>query len=150
MTSDRLAYLRWGAITLSVGTISLLTLGCFSPTEPRWPVDGTVLVGTQPLDAGTILFQPRSDDADADICRTAVINGAFSVPAEQGLVAGVYDVLVLPPQPDFEVVTQSLEQGQVPPLAGMTIPDRYTQPGTLEAQIGPDSGRGLRFELEMR
>lgn len=127
--------------------LSLTHIGCSRAPE-LFPVDGMVNLGDTPLDRGTIVFRPKNSEAFE--LRLAVVDGRFAATAERGVEAGEYDVMIVRPEPELEEVAQAMEKGERSPLVGMTVPERYAQPGTLTTTVGPHSGRSLIFDLDQR
>jgi len=134
----RLSMLSLCVVGMSTG------IGCTSaPT--RFAVDGLVTVDETPLDRGTIVF--RAKEGEVPDSRLPIAEGRFAVPAEQGIPAGEYHVLIVKPEPELEEVTAAMSRGERSPLTGMNVPQRYSETGALAATIGPTSGRELQFEL---
>jgi len=66
-------------------------LGCQPDTGGRAGVSGTVTLGGQPLESGTIQFVSADGSQMSGATITA---GKYEVPAEQGLLPGTYTVRV--------------------------------------------------------
>ena len=65
----------------------------------RWPrslaLSGNVLLDGQPLDHGTISFEPTTPDGTS--AGSAITAGAFSIDTERGLPPGTYTVRIYAP-----------------------------------------------------
>ena len=152
MASD--AKSRYGELGTSRFRLSLLGLlaigiltaiGC-TAEPPRFAVDGLVMLDDTPLDRGTIVF--RAKEGTVPDSRLPVVDGRFALPAEQGIPAGDYHVLIVKPEPELEEVAEAMSRGEPSPLTGMKVPLRYSDSGALAATIGPTAGRELTFQLE--
>lgn len=90
-------------VSVVLMTLSICALaGCGgAPKDPlgRQAVSGKVTLDGKPLDAGSITFQPVVETGGT--ASGAVITaGQYKVPAESGLAAGEYKVVILSPEPE--------------------------------------------------
>ena len=75
--------------------VVLAPIGCEAPVEdklPREAISGTVTFDGQPLQKGTIRFDPTGQGATAS--GGMVEDGRFDIPADEGPVPGKYKVLI--------------------------------------------------------
>ncbi|MGC1273274.1 MAG: carboxypeptidase-like regulatory domain-containing protein [Planctomycetaceae bacterium] len=91
-----------GAVLAATPTILLLgglfsLSGCGAENElGRLPVSGTVLLDGEPLDSGTISFDPI-DQATGTSGGATVTAGQFEIATERGLPPGIYRVRISAP-----------------------------------------------------
>ncbi|HWL08405.1 MAG TPA: hypothetical protein VNQ76_08375 [Planctomicrobium sp.] len=81
--------LRLLAIPLSL----LTSVGCLQKTGDlvRFPIDGTVTFGGQPVRYGTIMLKPDPEKGNKGPASSAIIeNAKFSIPTSRGVVGGSY------------------------------------------------------------
>jgi hypothetical protein len=76
---------------------AVLLIGCSRDPLGRHAISGTVKVDGQPLAKGDISFQPVEGQATSG--GSPIIEGAYSVPKDLGLVAGKYRVEIHAPVP---------------------------------------------------
>jgi len=80
------------AITTLLFALMFLLAGCGSP--PRIPIQGTVNYKNAPLDEGIINFIPE-DTTRGTTGVASVTAGKYALPADKGLVPGIYRVSIL-------------------------------------------------------
>lgn len=81
---------------LLCGVLSSLLAGCGTSNElGRLPVSGTVQLDGQPLDSGTISFQPTGQTGTS--AGSAIEAGQYNIAAERGLPPGTYLVRISAP-----------------------------------------------------
>ena len=144
MFARRLAYSRVALV------LTLATIGCSKSKDdlPREPVAGTVTMDDQPLPEAVILFSPAGDAAEAKTSATAEIkDGKFSVPREDGLVPGTYNVSISHAKME-KVKTKAKGALSKPTRLGKEeIPARYNAKTTLSADIPKGGKSDLNFPL---
>lgn len=88
--------MRWFVLSL----FALVVIGCGGEKNVgRQPVTGTVLMDGKPLDKGAINFHPHEGGKHLLGAGAVIENGKYSIPADQGLVAGKYTVAISAPEP---------------------------------------------------
>lgn len=147
---------RWRPFRLLAGAgfvfVAALA-GCLPNNGPvRVSVSGMVQVNGQPLETGSINFLPDSSagtlgpDAGAEIK-----NGEYSIPAEKGLVAGQYQVMIR----SFQATGQKIRagSGSADPEAlvdeiAQIIPERYNTSTELKYEVHDGDNEHADFELQ--
>jgi hypothetical protein len=102
----------------------LLVTGCGS-SNGREAVQGTVKFKGQPLEHGTIEFQPENTSGSATFEGATIANGKYEVPAEKGLLPGKYKVVISSADPHEKEVAEDAPPGESGPPAKELIPARY-------------------------
>ena len=109
--------------------------GCDAAEPVGNPVSGTVTFQGQPLDQGSIQFSPAA--GQGTFSGGPITDGQYSVPAEQGLEPGMYDVRISKkvggPPPSDEL------PGETKEIPKELIPAQYNSRTKLKADI-KDSG----------
>lgn len=124
----------------AVGLLLVCCGGCGS-SSGRQAVTGVVTVDGKPLASGSINFQP-APGLKAPSAGAAIENGRFSIPADQGLLPGEYQVTIIGMQETGRMV-QDEQKGQVAELA----PIRFREAGALKAKVEP--GKKAHFEFQL-
>lgn len=139
-TADRLG----SAILL--GVIAMLCSGC-GPGNPlgRIAVSGTVQLGGQPLDQGSIEFSPT--EGGPNIASGGRIkNGRFRIPAHQGLLPGTYVVRISSAQATDEPIEPEFP-GESPIVARERIPAEYNVKSDKQVTITKGGRNVLEFDI---
>lgn len=133
---------------IACGALALAATGCSnsSATEPV-SVSGTVSIEGTPLPYGVVEFQSQDNEA---LNRLAPVNdGKFTADESLGLVAGPYDVRILPYEPEVEELAEiPVEKRRAINAARKLIPERYQKAGELNAELSADSANQLAFNLQ--
>ena len=139
---------RWcRSLCLPVVGLSIAVIGC-GPTAPvRQEVSGTVTWDGEPLSLTSVVFRPQNSDGVGST--SELTSGQFRLTEEQGLTPGLYDVVLLPIQPDLEDYEALRQQGKMP-LTGPEIPQRYQRRGALTAEVKVDQPNHFEFEISSR
>jgi len=131
--------------------VLLAVAGCGAADEGdglvREAVSGTVTLGGEPLKEASILFIPTSPGAPGE-SSGKIENGQFSIPKEQGPVAGPYTVKISSFH-DAEV-DASQAPGPPPKPKPETIPKKYNAASTLNAEIKAGQPNELTFDLDAK
>lgn len=123
-------------LVLAVWLCGAVLGGCGSAASTREPIHGTVTLQGAPLDQGTITFFPQQAQGPAPAAATApIVDGQYSLPAEQGLEPGVY-----------HAVLSSLEVGGLTP--GPVGPGKRPAPG--KERIPPEFGASSTQTVEVQ
>jgi hypothetical protein len=117
---------------------------------PRQPVSGAVTLDGKSLERGTISFQPDSGLPTA--AAVAISAGQYSIARTEGLVPGLYRVLISStPQ---TAVTIDPATGMPPPPGKPTpppkelLPAKYNASSTLSADVKEGAANRFDFALE--
>lgn len=139
---------RW-AIWPVLLCLPLMLTGCgMSDDAARIPATGTVSLDGRPLEYGNISFSPRHSQSAA--ATTRIVDGQFRFTEENGLMAGLHDVLITQSTPEFEEVVAVQRTGGKLPLTRVSIPEKYRKPGTLQMKLTPGEVDNLEFALTSR
>ncbi|WP_422931753.1 hypothetical protein [Singulisphaera sp. PoT] len=112
----------------------------------REAVSGKVTYAGKPVEKGSIQFQPQDADQKAGAWGE-IVDGAYSIAASTGPVAGDYTVAI------YSASSQSAAADALPgDDAGMSdpraIPDDYNVKSTLKATIEPAKPNELNYDLK--
>ncbi len=127
--------------------------GCRSGDDlPRQEVSGTVTLNGQPLETGSIQFQPASD-ADAAGAVTGggalISNGRYQIERDKGLTPGNYKVMIFSHAgaevDESEPPGESVVRSKVP---SELIPATYNSATTLTAQVSKGKANVLNYDLK--
>jgi hypothetical protein len=99
--------------------IAFFVGGCSEP-PPGLPISGTVTFRGQPLDLGTIEFAPAA--GQATFSGGAIKEGQYSIPAENGLKPGEYDVRISATK-EGEYSEEPVAPGEARPLKQLIPPE---------------------------
>lgn len=126
-----MAWHRAGLLAVLVG--ALASAGCTSAGsyegDARAAVSGQVTFDGKPLPYGTINFLGGSGGRGAS---TAIQNGAYSIPEEQGPNAGTYKVSIIGYGKAPAGESESDESADLGP---QVVPKKYNAESTLQAEI---------------
>ena len=118
--------------------------GCGSDNPDGIPVSGEVSFQGKPLDQGAIEFTPL--DASHRMSGAPISEGEYSIPAEQGLSAGKYQVRITstaggaevdPDQPPGESGTPAKER----------IPAEFNTQTKQEVEVKEEGDNTFKFEI---
>ena len=134
----------------------LAPMGCEAPVEdklPREPVSGTVTFDGQPLQKGTIQFQPDGQAA-ATASGGTVDDGRFEIAMNEGPAPGKYKVLINA-RDDAGIVRAPGEEPGGAPRRSTTktkpaglIPARYNTSTELTCEVKPGGPNTFKFDLK--
>lgn len=117
--------------------IICLTAGCGGGGNPDLHgVKGTVTLDGQPLETGTVAFDPEMGTTGPN-SGGEIINGSYEIPAASGLKLGSYEVTIR----SFRKTGRQIPAGEPAPPDAMVdevaqfIPKKYNAPTTLRAEI---------------
>lgn len=130
----------WSLVGLAV------CLGC-GPKTDRLPISGKVTLDGVPLDSGSIRFnsQPGEKLQSAGAMISA---GSFVIPAEKGLLPGVYIVQISSPDNDAPPIMIGGENGSPRfPVAPERIPPEYSEGSDKTVELTRDGGGEFNFDL---
>ena len=129
----------------------LIAAGCGGGTDgpERFPVTGKVTINGEPLDDGSIQFIPEAG-TDGPSSGAPITNGAYTIPAEKGPVAGQYLVQIR----GTKKTGKQIEAGPPNPPGTMVdevvqaVPAEYNSNSTLKATIKEGPNEDVNFQLE--
>jgi hypothetical protein len=137
----------WSAGILSwVLAMGLGGCGGSSDNLPREAVSGSVTFGGEPLAKGTIQFAPTSDKLPTT-ATAGIVDGKYSIPRYEGLVAGSYKVAIS----SFDEVAPAKAvrgmPGKIAPSAKNLIPKQYNVATTLTKDVKAGETNSFEFDL---
>ena len=118
----------------------LVVCGCSGGSQQRQKVFGAVSFAGSPLADGSIEFFTTSGPAAGALVR----EGEYAIPAEHGLVPGVYRVTIRSPV----VVGEAKPDGMSSPATRDRIPERYNAKTQLKAEVQANGANRFDFILE--
>lgn len=133
-------------LALALAPLGLLT-GCGADTGGRVPVAGTVNLGGEPLERGTIELHPLEAGT---VTGGTIRDGRFEIPANKGAMPGNYEVRIYASDSSGAPV----EDPNAPPgesdrpLQPELIDKRYNVESELTVEIGEGGNTDLTFDLE--
>lgn len=112
---------------------ALISCGCGGGGDglDRRPVSGTVIIDGKPIDSALVTFLPVSLEESPTPAATRVVDGAFSIGPEFGLVAGRYKVSISAVK---EVRGKRSRKPAAPSDEFDTTPTRESLPARYNAQ----------------
>jgi len=139
-----------GRVSCLVLLGALAAAGCGGgggDTLPREPVTGTVTLNGVPVDHGNIQFRPVGGQGDGTIAGAEIKGGKYSIPREQGPVAGGYRVIISSTE-ETGAPSGGDMPGQVTSGAKELIPAKYNTSSNLDREIKKVGDNTLNFELK--
>lgn len=134
---------RWGAITMLV--VAVLT-GC-GPKTDRLPISGTVSLDGAPLDSGTVSFASRPGEK-LQSTGALILQGEYSIPAEKGLLPGVYLLQISSPDADAKPILLRTEPGGPAfAVAPDRIPAAYNVESDKTIEVTQEGENEFNFEI---
>lgn len=148
------AILKFSAATTTLAILMSGLSGCGSGSDnlPREAVSGGVTVDGKPLKSGIVSFVPTDPNGPTQGNFT-VIEGKYSVPKEQGLVPGKYDVKVSTSEQEEKKETESISNGMpgMPPTRPKdAIPPMYNTNTKLTAEVKSGVPNDFQFPLSTK
>ena len=143
--------LRFSFLTTTAAFLVAWISGCGSASDnlPREPVSGGVTIDGKPLKSGIVSFVP-TDPNGLTQANVAVIEGKYSVPKEQGLVPGKYDVKVSTADAQEKQESTDISNdmpGMPPARAKEAIPPMYNTNTKLSAEVKAGVPNDFQFAL---
>ena len=132
-------------ILLLMGILTSALLGCSGADGGRRKVSGEISFDGQPLEGGWIYFRPigKGPSSAAEIDQ-----GRFEIPAEKGLTAGTYKVVIEYHKPTGRM--RKVYTGEEIEEKRQIIPPQYNTRTTLTADIQPSGANQLTFDLKSK
>ena len=121
-------------------------VGCGTKTD-KLPISGKVTLDGVPLDGGSIRFNSRPGEK-LQAAGAMIQNGAYEIPAEKGLLPGVYIVQMSSPDTDAPPVMVGGEDGSPKfPVAPERIPPEYSEGSDNTIELTRDGDSEFNFDL---
>lgn len=133
---------------LSSGIVVLTLIGgCGGAVDdlPRQEVSGSVNLGGEPLSEGMIQFHPANNEGT--FASAAIKDGKYSIPIQEGPVAGGYRVIITSPPKSTATASES-GPGKAPPSPPDRIPKQYNASSTLNAEVAVGKPNTFDFDLK--
>ena len=121
---------RWTALVVLCVFASSLAVGCGKSKVVRCPVSGTVTVGGEPVEVGSIEFIPEADST-GPVCGGTIANGAYSIDKKGGPTPGNYKVRIVGSKSTGNKVEVPGAPGPIDELIPV-IAKKYAVPGGTE------------------
>lgn len=135
------SHAAWNARLLFVAALTILG-GCAEAEDPygRLSLSGTITFQGEPLDAGVIDFLPTASDTTAG-ARAMIQDGSYTVPSSQGLMPGVYRVVITSAEDNSTGPPVGPPGMEMPPLGVERIPAEFNTASekTVEATKSGDN-----------
>ena len=133
----------------SSGALALLLVGGISGCSEedklgRQEVKGRVIFDGQPLESGSIRFEPQNATGIQVSAGAVVNNGQFVIEASQGLPKGSYKVSISSPEGGNRELSMPVPNAPAP---RERIPEKYNINTTLTVELPIKTQNGLSFEL---
>jgi hypothetical protein len=128
------------------GAIALLE-GCSHDFEGRQGVTGVVQVDGAPLQTGNISFTPTEGQATAG--GAVISSGKYSIPRDNGLLAGRYRVSISAPPPGSDKPAPAMP-GEAPPLAKDLIPPEWNTASERTVEVKKGGSNSFPFEISTK
>ena len=107
-----------------------LAVGCGGSKVVRCPVSGTVTVGGEPVEVGSIEFIPEADST-GPVCGGTIADGAYSIDKKGGPTPGNYKVRIVGSKSTGNKVEVPGAPGPIDELIPV-IAKKYAVPGGTE------------------
>jgi hypothetical protein len=147
MVSRNLRRCPGTALILAAG---FLGSGCMGGGDdlPRVAVSGTVTFDGKPLEKGTIRFLPSAKGKQGVALEGGgmIESGKFSIPRDQGLVPGTYQVAIFSGGSGKGRGANGPETGGPAPSKEL-IPAKYNAKSELPAEVKQEGSNDFNFEL---
>ena len=136
-------------IKLSMKSLAILALifisGCGSDKQ-RFPIEGEITFNGQAVKDGSIQFHPLVP-SEGFLEGAMIQAGRYKIPAEKGLLAGKYQVLISSPdykgkRPDANEAPGAVYQ------ARELLPEIYNTKSTLTVEVLPKGKNNFDFHLK--
>ena len=126
-------------VTCLILLSAVLTLGC-GRGDGRCAVSGSVTLGGQSVDAGSIQFAPMGEN-QASASGATIVAGHYSIGREGGLLPGEYRVRIYWPE------KMTKEQGQGAALPKERVPAKYNINSELTREV--QAGVENKFDFNL-
>jgi hypothetical protein len=140
--------MTWQVRGLILGVCScclVISVGC-SKSDGRLAVSGTVNYKGAPLDQGTIQFIPT--EANGTHGGSAITSGKYSIPAEQGLKAGKYRIVIS--SGEAGTAETPAMPGESGPPAKERIPPEYNRDSEKKPVIREVAAGSTQIDFDIK
>ena len=140
--------MRFRTVVLSVVSVCLMGCGSAPPYEgpTRYPLKGKVTYAGEPVDGGSIAFLPQEDGKHVRPAGGPIVNGEYSVTAEQGAPEGTYRVEIRWLRPTGKQRDDE-DTGEKVDIVKEALPAKFNDQSELTAAVGPDA---TEFDFELK
>ena len=144
--AERISLSRLSAASLFGGLV--LLAGCAPENElGREAVSGTVNLDGQPLDGGTISFEPLGEGGTSG--GSTVTAGTFQIPEEQGLPPGTYRVRISAPEGGAAATeAEPPPPGESAQIAKERIPAKWNTQSQEQVEVKADGENAFTFDVK--
>lgn len=137
--------IRYTSLALVVLPL-LFLVGC-GPRSDRQSVSGAVSLNGAPLDNGTIRFTSQGG-ATLQATGAMVQAGSYLIPAEKGLLPGIYHVEISSPDAKAKpIMAQAYAGGPSIPVAPDRIPPEYNSKSDKTIEVTLDGDNEFDFDI---
>ena len=121
-------------------------VGCGTKTD-RLPITGKVTLDGVPLDSGSIRFSSKPGEK-LQAAGAMIHNGAYEIPAEKGLLPGVYIVQMSSPDLNAPPIMIGGEDGAPKfPVAPERVPPEYGELSERTIALTADGESEFNFDM---
>jgi hypothetical protein len=126
---------------------AICCVGCGSGDSGRVAVGGKVAFNGQPIEQGTIIFEP-SDGGRMSVGE--IDNGSYNIPRDRGPTAGAYIVRITANRPTGKKLKAAVYADDQTPVDVFEqfIPVKFNQSSSLAVDIEPTAGATYDFALD--
>ena len=121
-------------------------VGCRMETTDRTEVSGTVLFKNQPLDEGTIRFEPETA-GKGNVSGAIIKDGKYEVPRQQGLKPGMYKVMISSGEKGTKALITDQMPGESGPPAKERIPPEYNLETKQKVEVKTGQKNEFNFHI---
>jgi hypothetical protein len=135
--------------TVLLVVAGFVTTGCNDGGDelPRERVSGTVTLGGRPLTDGTIAFMPTDPGAPGTGSLASIVDGAYAISRDKGLVAGPYRVTISRTVEGAKPANAQPGDGDAPVIKEL-IPAKYNSKTKLQADVTKGGENLFNFTLD--
>jgi hypothetical protein len=132
---------------VALATVSVVAcVGC-GPKTDKLPISGKVTLDGVPLDSGAIRFVSQGG-AKLQATGAMIQAGDFSIPAEKGLLTGVYHVTISSPDAKAKpTMVSEYPGGPAIPVAPDRIPPEYNTESQKTIEVTSDGDNEFNFDV---
>ena len=134
-----MSWIRLKVVCLALVLAVVAITGCGQDTDRR-AVSGSVALGGQPVDRGSIQFAPMGDN-QASASGAPIIGGKYSIGRDGGLLPGKYLVRIYWPEKN------TIGQGRGVPVPKERIPAKYNVRSELTVEVRGGEDNTFDFSL---
>lgn len=121
-------------------------VGC-GPKTDRLPISGKVTLDGVPLETGSISFASMPGEK-LQSTGAMIQNGSYSIPAEKGLLPGVYGLQLTSPDAEAKpILLRDAASGRSFPVAPDRIPAEYNVDSTKTIEVTRDGDNVFDFNI---